>query len=64
MSYIIPVQSVASVGSLKQALRVNRSMAWLEQVDPSHLPASTAGRVDAPLYVAVINKSLCKFYKT
>ena len=49
----LPVHNVASAGSLKQAFTVNRSIVWLEQIDPSHLAASTLGRVVAALYVAV-----------
>ena len=33
------------------------SVVRVEQVDPSHLPANTPGRVAAPLYVATSTRS-------
>ena len=42
-----PLQLVASVGSVKQALTTSRSVVSVVQVEPSHFPARTNGRVPA-----------------
>ena len=47
-----PLQFVVSAGSVKQALITSRSDVIVEHVEPSHLSASTSGRVDGPPYVA------------
>ena len=45
----LPLQLVASVGSVKQALTTPRSVVSVVQVESSHLPANTTGSVaDAP----------------
>ena len=43
----IPLQFAASVGSVKQALTTSRSVVSVVQVEPSHFPARTNGRVPA-----------------
>ena len=43
----IPLQFAASVGSSKQALTTSRSVVSVVQVEPSHFPARTNGRVPA-----------------
>ena len=42
-----PLQLVASVGSVKQALTTSRSVVSVVQVESSHFPARTNGRVPA-----------------
>ena len=43
----IPLQFAASVGSVKQALTTSRSVVSVVQVESSHFPARTNGRVPA-----------------
>ena len=43
----IPLQFDASVGSVKQALTTSRSVVSVVQVEPSHFPSRTNGRVPA-----------------